>query len=560
MGATDPATVPGSRGRWRHCILSRPAPHRTIIPRIPSNVNSTPTPPSRDSAAEPRPAISVVGVGKRFPGVVALGDITLAVAPGETRAIVGENGAGKSTLIKILAGVITSYEGRLLLDGREVRFESTRDAEQAGVGIVHQELNLVEELSASANIFLGREPTKGWGWLDRRHMDEEADRLLAELECRFDPRRPVGELRVGDQQLVEIAKALSRDNRVLIMDEPTSALTESEVARLYRVIEKLRARGVTVLYISHKLDEVFRLADRITVLRDGRLVETLDRSKTSPREIAHRMVGREIAPSHEQGIRQPGEIAIAARGLSLPWRGHARAWRLENISFEARRGEILGFAGLMGAGRTELLECLYGASPEPPKGEISLDGRPVRFASPADALALGVALVTEDRKRLGIFEELDVGRNITLCALRDFARLGLLSNSAERKASREIVERLRVKTAGIGAAITSLSGGNQQKAILGRALLTRPKVLLLDDPTRGVDVGAKAELYRLMFELRDQGLAILVTSGELPELLTLCDRLIVLHEGKFAGEFSRAEATEQKIMEAATGHARRQAS
>jgi ABC-type sugar transport system ATPase subunit len=365
----------------------------------------------------------------------------------------------------------------------------------------------------------------------------------------------VRELRVGDQQLVEIAKALSLETDVLIMDEPTSALTESEVERLFRVIDRLRQRGVTILYISHKMDEVFRLADRITVLRDGRLIRTLRRADTGPREVTHLMVGREIEGVSLGAGRQPGEVILEVRDLSLPWTGHARRWRLKDVSLSLRRGEILGIAGLMGAGRTELLECLFGSSAEPPRGTVLLDGLAVRFEHPEEATRAGVALVTEDRKRLGLFANLDVGENITMCTLRQAAAGGVVSWGRQRQMAEGVVRDLGVKTAGTAAAITSLSGGNQQKAIIGRWLLTKPKVLLLDDPTRGVDVGAKAELYRLMDRLCRDGLGIIVTSSELPELLTLCDRILVLCEGRLTGEFARAEATEQRIMEAATQRA-----
>jgi ribose transport system ATP-binding protein len=501
------------------------------------------------------PLISIRGVTKRFAGVTALADVSLDIPAGCFQAIVGENGAGKSTLMKIISGVIPDFDGELLLRGERVRFETTRDAEAAGVSIIHQELNLVEQLSAAANIYLGREKRTRLGLLDERSMNEAAGRLLADLECHVDPKQPVSGLRVGDQQLVEIAKALSLENQILIMDEPTSALTEGEVARLFRVIERLRSRGVTILYISHKMDEVFRMADSIAVLRDGRLVKTVDRAETSPREITHLMVGREIEGT-SLASRTRGETLLSVEHLWLPWPGHARAWRLEDISFTLRRGEILGFAGLMGAGRTELLESLFGATHDTPQMRMRLEGREVFFRHPAEAREAGLALVTEDRKRLGLFDRMPVGQNITICHLAEAATAGLLSRSREQTMAEEIVRRLRVKTAGTGAAITSLSGGNQQKAIIGRWLLTKPKVLLLDDPTRGIDVGAKAELYRLMAELCGEGLGIIVTSSELPELLTLCDRILVLCEGRLTGEFTRAEATEQRIMEAATARAK----
>jgi ABC-type sugar transport system ATPase subunit len=501
------------------------------------------------------PLIAIEAVTKRFPGVVALTDISLDIAEGELHAIVGENGAGKSTLMKILAGIVTDYEGRLLLRGQVARFEDTRAAEKAGISIIHQELNLVDVLSAAANIYLGREKRSWMGLIDDRAMERAAGRLLDQLECHIDPARSVRDLRVGDQQLVEIAKALSLENAILIMDEPTSALTETEVARLFRVIERLRARGVTILYISHKLDEVFRLADRITVLRDGRLVRTIATTDSTPREITHWMVGREIEAVHFGSERRAGDVVLEIKNLSLPQSGHARAWRLQHIQFALRRGEILGIAGLMGAGRTELLECLFGSSPEPVRGQILLEGREVRFGHPAEAKEAGIALITEDRKRLGLFSHMTVRENITMCTLAESVRAGMIRPGLERQAARETIRRLDVKTADTDTAITALSGGNQQKAIIGRWLLTRPKVLLMDDPTRGVDVGAKAELYRLIDKLCQEGLGIIVTSSELPELLTLCDRILVLCEGRLTGEFSRAEATEQTIMEAATRRA-----
>ena len=498
------------------------------------------------------PLISFRQVTKRFPGVVALRDVSVDVSPGELCAIVGENGAGKSTLVRCLSGVITDYEGDLLLRGRPIRFRGTTDAERAGISIIHQELNLVDELSAAANIFLGREKLTRLGLLDDRAMATAAGELLSQLECEIHPRQLVRELRVGDQQLVEIAKALSLDAEILIMDEPTSALTEAEVARLFRVIRRLRARGVTIAYISHKLDEVFRLADRITVLRDGQLVRTVARAETNPREITHLMVGREIEETDLGRPRPAGDVVLAVKNLSLPRPGHARKWQLREINFTLRRGEILGLAGLMGAGRTELLECLFGSSPQTPQGEIHLDGRKVSFRHPAEAMRAGMALVTEDRKRLGIFANLNLGRNISVCILRELTTAGLIRSRREYAVAQRSIQQLDVKSAGANTPITSLSGGNQQKSIVGRWLLTTPKVLLLDDPTRGVDVGAKAELYRLMDRLCRDGLGIIVTSSELPELLTLCDRILVLCEGHMTGQLGREEATEQRIMELAT--------
>lgn len=499
-----------------------------------------------------QPIISIQNVSKHFGGTRALHDVSFDVMPGELHAICGENGAGKSTLMKILSGVITSYDGQLAVDGQVARFQGTRDAESEGISIIHQELNLVEQLSVAANIFLGRELRTGLLLRDDRAMESQAAHLLQSLDCDIPPNRLAGSLRVGDQQLIEIAKALSINSRILVMDEPTSALTEAEVARLYRVIAKLRSDGTTILYISHKMDEVFHLSDRITVLRDGQFIATLNTQETSPAEITKLMVGRDIE-SLDLGARpQRGDLVLEVRNLSLEWPGHARGYRLKDISLELYRGEVLGIAGLMGAGRTELLECLFGASALEPTGEILIDGELIKPRHPAEALKAGLALVTEDRKRLGIFNTMDVGRNISIVALRDAVVGPMLNQGEEQDLSESMVEKLRIKTAGLTPPIGALSGGNQQKCIVGRWLLTGPKVLLLDDPTRGVDVGAKAELYRVIRGLCSEGLGVIVTSSELPELLTLSDRIMVLSEGRKTAEFNIAEATQEKILEAAT--------
>lgn len=499
-----------------------------------------------------QPIISIQHVSKHFGGTRALHNVSFEVMPGELHAICGENGAGKSTLMKILSGVITSYDGQLAVDGQVVRFQGTRDAESEGISIIHQELNLVEQLSVAANIFLGRELRTGLLLRDDRAMESEAAHLLQSLDCDIPPKRLAGSLRVGDQQLIEIAKALSINSRILVMDEPTSALTEAEVARLYRVIAKLRSDGTTILYISHKMDEVFHLSDRITVLRDGQFIATLNTQETNAAEITKLMVGRDIE-SLDLGARpQRGDLVLAVKNLSLEWPGHARGYRLKDISLELYRGEVLGIAGLMGAGRTELLECLFGASALEPTGEILLDGELIKPRHPAEALKAGLALVTEDRKRLGIFNTMDVGRNISIVALRDAVVGPMLNQGQEQDLSESMVEKLRIKTAGLTPPIGALSGGNQQKCIVGRWLLTSPKVLLLDDPTRGVDVGAKAELYRVIRGLCSEGLGVIVTSSELPELLTLSDRIMVLSEGRKTAEFSIAQATQEKILEAAT--------
>ena len=499
------------------------------------------------------PAVVMRGITKRFPGVVALADVTLEVHRGELHAICGENGAGKSTLMKILSGVYQPDEGRLEIGGMPARFTGTRDAERAGIAIIHQELALVEDLSVAANVFLGREKRTSLGLLDDRGMHDECGRLLESLECQVSPATRTGSLRVGDQQLVEIAKALSLEASIVVMDEPTSALTESESARLERTIHRLLASGTTILYISHKMDEVFRLADRITVLRDGRHVRTVDRADTNPRQITGWMVGRELTDHDFRHARTRGPTLLEVRSLTLPWPEHPRGYRLSNVSFDLHAGEILGVAGLMGAGRTELLETIFGAGEPTWTGEIRLQGKPVRFGHPREACDARIAMVTEDRKRLGLFPDLDVAGNVSLCSLRDALQNGLLSRRREEDLVAGPIRDTGVKTPGPHAAITGLSGGNQQKCIIGRWLLTKPVILLLDDPTRGIDVGAKAELYTLIDRLCREGLGVILTSSELPELLTLADRIIVLAEGRLTADFPRAEATEQKIMEAATG-------
>lgn len=492
-------------------------------------------------------------ITKHFGGVHALEDVTFEAQAGEIHALCGENGAGKSTLMKILAGAIGDYQGRIVLDGTVRRFNGPREAEDAGIRIIHQELNLVPHLTVAANIFLGRERLGAVGWLRNGAMEQECRRLFDRLGTRIDPRARISSLRIGDQQMVEIAKALAQDAAIVIMDEPTSALSESEVARLFRVIGDLKSAGTTVIYISHKMNEVFTLADRVTVLRDGRFVATARRTEIGPEQVVRWMVGREIREVEPR--RRPesgGPPLLELRNLSLESTPESGRPRLRSISFALERGEILGVAGLLGAGRTELLEALFGASDSAPAGEILVEGKPIRHRAPYRAIRDRLALVTEDRKSLGLFSQMSVGQNISLIELTRLAKLGLVSPGAERAAIGRSISSLAIKTAGPRAPVMSLSGGNQQKCILARWLLTRPKVLLLDEPTRGIDVGAKAEIYALMRKLADDGLGILMTSSELPELLAVCDRILVLCEGRLTADLLRREATEEAIMHAAT--------
>jgi ABC-type sugar transport system ATPase subunit len=454
--------------------------------------------------------------------------------------------------MKILAGAITEHGGEILIDGKPAHFNGPRDAEDAGIRIIYQELNLVPELSVADNLFLGREKTGRFGMLDAKGMEAAARQLFERLGTPISPRARVADLRIGDQQMVEIAKALAFDASIVIMDEPTSALSDAEVARLFRVILDLKAAGATILYISHKMNEVFTLADAVTVLRDGKFVATATREQTQPAQVVRWMVGREIAELHFDPRRSTGRKMLQVENLSLPSPPGSGRPALADLSFQVEAGEVVGVAGLLGAGRTELLESLFGAGLASPGGTIRLDGQPARFAEPIEAIGAGVALVTEDRKSLGLFTKMTVGENITIRRLDQLTAGPLVDHKAEARAIEESIQRLSIKTDGANASIGSLSGGNQQKCIIARWLLINPKLLLLDEPTRGIDVGAKAEIYSLIRRLAGEGMAVLMTSSELPELLTVADRILVMCEGRLTADFPRAEATEERIMHAAT--------
>jgi ribose transport system ATP-binding protein len=509
-----------------------------------------------DPIADPEltapPRLRMVGITKHFGGVHALEGVSFEARAGEVHALCGENGAGKSTLMKILAGAIVDYDGEIQLEGRSVRFSGPRAAEDAGIRIIHQELNLVPDLSVAANIFLGRERRNRLGLLDDRAMEREAQRLIARLGAPISPRARTGDLRIGDQQMVEIAKALASDASIVIMDEPTSALSDAEVERLFRVIQDMRKAGTSVLYISHKMNEVFTLSDRVTVLRDGRFVASASRAESSSAQVVRWMVGREIASLHYEPHTPSGRPLMRVEQLSLSSPADSGRPSLRAISFGLHPGEILGVAGLLGAGRTELLEAIYGASRSAPDGTILLEGRSVRFGHPREAIAAGVAMVTEDRKTLGLFDQMSVSENITIGHLGELANAGFVGRRSEAEAVRTSIAKLGIKTSGGTAAITSLSGGNQQKCIIARWLLVSPKVLLLDEPTRGIDVGAKADIYALIRRLAGEGMGVIMTSSELPELLTVSDRILVLCEGRLTASLPRAEASEVAIMHAAT--------
>jgi ribose transport system ATP-binding protein len=501
-------------------------------------------------------------VTKSFPGVRALSGVSLTVREGEVHALLGENGAGKSTLMNILAGVFPDYGGAIEIDGTPVSIHHPRDASRHGIAMIHQELNLVPDLSVADNIFLGREPRTWRGTVDRSRMRERSRELLAELGLGLDPGTPVRQCRIAEQQLIEIAKALGTSVRVFVMDEPTSALASAEVTRLFGVIRRLASRGVAVIFISHRLEELQEIADNVTVLRDGVLVGTRPMKEASRDELIQLMVGRQL---RESFARRPQESETGAdatgrsgkkalRVADLHLRGDPRTGRaaLHDIGFDVATSEIVGIAGLMGAGRTEVLASIYGAYPRAAvHAEIEAGGRPYRPKSPGHAIRRGFAMVAEDRKRQSLVLSGTVRFNTTLAALRAFTWWGLVRGRRERAEATRVIERLRVKAPGINAVVGNLSGGNQQKVVLARCLLTKPSVLLADEPTRGVDVGAKSEIYAILRELAAGGTAVVMVSSELPELLAVCDRILVLCEGRLTGEFRAAEATQEELMAAA---------
>ena len=496
------------------------------------------------------PLLSATGISKAFPGVQALANVSIHIDRGEILAVVGENGAGKSTLMKILAGVYTADASAIDFDARPVAIRSVKDAERLGIVLIHQELNLAGHLDIAGNIFLGREPTWGGflGFIDQKRIHEGAAHITKRLGLTASPRTLVHDLSIGQQQLVEIARALSLQSRLLILDEPTSSLTESETYLLFTVLRELKQDGISILYISHRLKEVETIADRVVVLRDGKNAGELQRGNITHQAIVQRMVGRELKQFFqrhrtEAESRNPPVVQVQ----DVRWSASQ-----EGIEFSIRSGEIVGMAGLMGSGRTELAETLFGVRAMM-AGSVAIDGQPITIHRPADAIRAGIFLIPEDRRLDGLILDDSVKHNISITTLSSLSRLGFLQTDREQQLAQAMCERFKVRTPNTTQIVGNLSGGNQQKVVLAKWLSQTPRLLILDEPTRGIDVGAKSEIYALMDELAQQGAAILMISSDLEEILGMSDRVLVMHEGRLAGGLTRAEMSEEAIMHLATG-------
>jgi ribose transport system ATP-binding protein len=494
---------------------------------------------------DPSPFLQLHAIVKRFPGVLALNDVGLDVRRGEVHALLGENGAGKSTLIKTISGVYQPDHGEIRVDGRQVHIRNPHDAQALGISTIYQEFTLAPDMTVAENIFLGREPLRlrALSIVDRRALIRQARDVLASLDLQIDPEAIVRHLGVAQQQMVEIAKALSLDARLIIMDEPTATLTAHEIDRLFEAIARLKQRGVAIVYVSHRLDEVKTMCDRATILRDGTYVATVPVASTAINEMIRLMVGRDLKELFPKIAAAPREEVLRVEQLT-------RKGVLHDVSFSVRRGEIVGIAGLVGSKRTETARAIFGADPID-SGRILLHGTPVQVRTPADAIEHRIALVPEDRKRQGIFATLSVWENIVLSALRQFSRNGILDVGRERQRAQEFIASLRIATSDVDKRVLDLSGGNQQKVVIAKWLNTNAEVFLFDEPTRGIDVGGKIEVYRLMGELVSRGAAIVMISSELPEILGLSDRILVMREGRICGEFERASATEEIILNCA---------
>jgi ribose transport system ATP-binding protein len=501
------------------------------------------------------PLVEMTGVSKRYGGVLACDEVDLTVHGGEVHALLGENGAGKSTLMKILSGDVTDHTGSVSVEGEEVRFTRPADAQNAGIAMIHQELDLVPGLSVADNLYLGRELRTRWGGVDRRLMAERTRELLQRTGIDLDPNRPVGELRVGEQQLVTIARALALSAQVLIMDEPTSALSNTEVERLFAVIGELRGTGTGIVYISHRMDEIGRVADRATVLRNGRVVAEFDARSVTAEQAAEAMVGREVTTLFRTERTGAGDPMLEVSGLVVrPRRPRVGRREPDGIDLTVHAGEIVGLCGLLGAGRTELLESLFGAGP-PGRwdGGVRLGGEPICPRNPREALGRGIAFVPEDRRASGLVLDHSVMANTVLSVVDRLALAGLVRRRSEVATTERSVQQLKIKLGRIADSVGTLSGGNQQKVVFGRMLLMEPRLLLLDDPTRGVDIGAKAEIYQLLGEIVERGIGVLLASSELPELVGVCHRVVVLRAGRSVAEFDTAHVDEAELLAAAMG-------
>jgi inositol transport system ATP-binding protein len=491
------------------------------------------------------PLFAARNIRKAFPGVVALDDVSIDIRAGKVHALMGENGAGKSTMMKIIAGVQTPDAGTLHFKGQRIALKSPRDALGKGIAMIHQELNLVPEMTVAENIWIGREPRNAVGLVKHGTLNRRTSELFEELAIEIDPETRLGALSIANRQMVEIAKAVSFDSDLLIMDEPTSAITDKEVEHLFRIIGGLKARGKAIIYITHKMDEVFRIADDISIFRDGHHIVTRAASEFDQTSLIAAMVGRELDQVFPKLEVELGGIALSVRNLGL-------SGVFSSVSFDLRYGEILGFAGLMGSGRTEVMEALFGVRPAD-SGDVTIDGKQAAIRSPRQAIAAGMAFLTEDRKDSGLFLKLSVGENMQISALPRHSALGFVRQRRVDTSCLQMCRQLKVKTPGLYEIIENLSGGNQQKVLLARWLLNKPKILILDEPTRGVDVGAKAEIHALITQLAKEGVAILMISSELPEVMGMSDRILVMHERKANGILPRAIATQEAIMALASG-------
>ncbi len=492
------------------------------------------------------PILALSQIDKAFPGVKALDGASLNVYPGRVMALMGENGAGKSTLMKVLTGIYTKDAGDILYQQERAAFAGPRDSQEAGISIIHQELNLIPELTIAENIFLGREKTNRFGRILWQEMYQEADRLLHRLNVRRSSKTPLGQLSLGEQQMVEIAKALSFESKVIIMDEPTDALTDTETESLFSVIRELRGQGCGIVYISHRLKEIFEICDDVTVLRDGKFIGQRPVEEIDEDTLIEMMVGRKLDEQYPRVDSMNGDISMEVSGLT--------GAGVHDVSFVLKRGEILGVSGLMGAGRTELMKVIYGAFPRE-KGEVKLNGKVISPNTPQEGLASGIAYISEDRKGDGLVLGLSVKDNMSLCALDYLSHAnGLqINHHAEREAVSDFIRLFNIKTPSQDQIIGNLSGGNQQKVAIAKGLMTRPKVLILDEPTRGVDVGAKKEIYQLINKFKAEGMSIILVSSEMPEVLGMSDRILVMHEGRISGEFAAQDANQENLLACAVG-------